>query len=397
MAEPTPRRRRRVVSSEEVTPLRTSANPLNAVPMRRFVPKAQPYLWDGMIPLNLYTIISGDGGSGKSTVLIDRLAKLTVGELEGDLIDIPATVLYCTTENDPNTVIAPRLMAAGADTNRFLVLGGEASRFKLPSDLPKLIATVEGNDVRVVVLDPLSDFLDRDRTHNNYGYVNDILAETMMKLTRLEVTLIGVSHKQKNQRKTGTDSVVGSIAFTSKARCSIQVGKTNDGLSIIGTTKVNQGSPYTGWVFSVQKKPIGRDLTLARIIEADHVEMIRPATKAEVKAMFSDVIDVAADARVQKLTTYINEQGVVETGRAQHMLMVEFKIKERMARQTISDAVAAKLINREHNGEQGARSGYKLSLTMAGRQLMAENDDIPDADDPDDFEDLPDDTFEEFE
>ena len=60
-----------------------------------------------MIPLNLYTAIAGEGGCGKTTLLVDRLSKATVGELEGHFLGTPINVLYCTTENDPHTAMAP--------------------------------------------------------------------------------------------------------------------------------------------------------------------------------------------------------------------------------------------------------------------------------------------------
>lgn len=374
-----------------------SANPLNVMAMTRFKPKAQAYLWDGIIPLNLYTAVSGEGGCGKSTLLIHLLSKATVGELEGHYLGTPTNVLYCTTENDPHTAMAPKLYAAGADTDRFMVLGA-ADRFRLPDDLPMLVATIKSYNIKVVVLDPLVDFIEQDRSINNYGYVNDVMADIITKMAEMNVTLIGVMHKGKAQRKVNSDAVVGSVAFTTKARCVIMVGKTQKGLGICGTIKVNQGLPYTGWVFSIERRPIGRDKALGgMMIEADYLELVTPAQRSEVKAMFAEVLDVAADARVQRLLVYVQRCGVVDTGAAQKVLMKEFKIKERMARTTIGDAVAAKLLRRDHNGGKGGESAYKLSLTTAGERLLAESEEnMPDAGDPTSFEQLPDDTFEAF-
>ena len=273
---------------------------------------------------------------------------------------------------------------------------GNADRFRLPDDLPMLVATIKANDIKVVVLDPLADFIEQERSINNYGYVNDIMADIITEMAKMDVTLIGVLHKGKAQKKANSDAVVGSVAFTTKARCVIMVGKTQKGLGICGTIKVNQGLPYSGWVFSIERRPIGRDTALDLMIEADFLELVTPAQRSEVKSMFAEVIDVAADARVQRLLVYVQRVGVVDTGAAQKMLMKEFKIKERMARTTIGDAVAGRLLRRDHNGGKGGEGGYKLSLTAAAERLLAEvADDIPDPDD-DDFEEMPDDHFEAF-
>lgn len=384
---------------EETKP-KSTANPLGAVPMSNYKPRAQPYLWEGMIPLNALTCVSGAGGSGKTTLVVDLMSRTTTGELEGDLLGIPTNVLYCTFENDPHTSLAPKLKAAGADNSRFFILGKKQG-FKLPSHLPQLTAHVEATNTKVIVLDPLMAFMDQKRSVNNYGYVQDALNEVMAECNKLGVTVIGVSHVTKGAKNPEADSQVGSIAFSTTARCLVMVGKTRDGMGIAGVTKVNEGTPYTGWVFNVEHRPIGRGLvqgskTTRRIINAPHIEFIRPAQAAEVKAMFADVIDVVADARVQRLLVYIADCGVVDTGRAQRLLMDEFKIKERMARTTIGNAVAAKLVDREHNGGKGQESGYKLSLTAAGGRLLEESDDLPEADADGDYEDLPEDNFEPF-
>lgn len=382
-----------LVLPEPLVVVTRKANPLGVVPMSHYRPKAQPYLWEGMIPLNTLINVSGAGGSGKTTLVVDRMSKVTTGELEGDLLGTPSNVLYCTYENDPNTSMRPKLIAAGADPDRFFILGKKYS-FKLPSDLPRLTAHIEATETKVIVLDPLMAFMDQKRSVNNYGYVQDALNEVMAECTKLGVTLIGISHITKGAKNADADSQVGSIAFTTTARCVIMVGKTREGMGVAGVTKVNEGTPYTGWVFNIEHRPIGRDRAVGRIINAPHVELVRPAQAAEVKAMFADVIDVVADARVQKLLVYVADCGVVDTGRAQKMLMAEFKIRERMARTTIGNAVSAKLLDRDHNGGKGEESGYKLTLTAAGERLLEESDDLPQPDDDDDFEDLPEDTFE---
>lgn len=375
------------------------ANPLGAVPIKRYAPRVAPFIWDGMIIANEVNLISGAGGSGKSTLAIHLAAKLTTGEMEGDMLGTPINVLYATTENDPNTAIRPKVTAAGGDLDRFTILGSGSSSFTLPKDLPKLMAHTEATDTRVVVLDPLMAYLDQDRSlMTNYAYVQSILNEITDHLRKQNVTLIGISHTGKNTRKAGTDAQVGSVAFTTTARCVVMVGKTHDGFNIAGVTKSSVVQPFTvGWVFSTEAKPIGRDNSVTgrrRLVTATHVEFIRPAQTAEIKAMFADVIDVVADARVQKLLVYVSEQGVVETGRAQRMLMTEFKIKERMARATISNAVSAKLLNREAEGSAGDMR-YKLTVSSAGERLLAESDDLPEDEEDADFESLPTDDFNE--
>ena len=83
------------------------------------------------VPYGKVTIIQGDPGEGKTTMVLQMIARLTRGEpvfpkeemenlSEGK--EIPITVLYQTAEDGLGDTIKPRLTAAGADCSRVIVI-----------------------------------------------------------------------------------------------------------------------------------------------------------------------------------------------------------------------------------------------------------------------------------
>ncbi len=84
------------------------------------------------IPYEKVTIIQGDPGEGKTTMVLQIIAKLTKGEpvlpekageeKPTEQIGEPVNVIYQTAEDGLGDTIKPRLLAAGADCSKVLVI-----------------------------------------------------------------------------------------------------------------------------------------------------------------------------------------------------------------------------------------------------------------------------------
>ena len=83
------------------------------------------------IPYGKVTIIQGDPGEGKTTMVLQIIAKLTRGELilptdskteDKENVAAPVNVIYQTAEDGLGDTIKPRLLAAGADCSKVLVI-----------------------------------------------------------------------------------------------------------------------------------------------------------------------------------------------------------------------------------------------------------------------------------
>jgi RecA-family ATPase len=86
--------------------------------------QAEPvsWLWEPYIPRGKITIVQGDPGDGKTTMMLAIAAAITNGEtLPGGMSGTPADVIFQTAEDGLTDTIKPRLELFGADCSRITV------------------------------------------------------------------------------------------------------------------------------------------------------------------------------------------------------------------------------------------------------------------------------------
>jgi hypothetical protein len=130
------------------------------------------WLWANRAPQRKVWVVAGPGGLGKSFVLCDLTARVTVGaELpfaDGECA-AKGLVLYVTGEDDPWDTLVPRIRMQGGDPSRVAFLTEkELIRFNVSGpvfrkEADRLTASMKvrypDDVVRLVVIDPPSSFL----------------------------------------------------------------------------------------------------------------------------------------------------------------------------------------------------------------------------------------------
>lgn len=143
------------------------------IPVQHGAARKVDWLWPGRLPLEKVSLITGDASEGKSLIACDLAARVTNGSRWPDGADErePADVLVIAPHSRLTDVVFPRLQAAGADLSRVYVLSrvtwndrksGErdGDAFQLPVDGLILEKTLKEHPaIRLLVIDPLSDFL----------------------------------------------------------------------------------------------------------------------------------------------------------------------------------------------------------------------------------------------
>ena len=110
------------------------------------------------IPYGKVTIIQGDPGEGKTTLVLQIIARLTNGEsVIGKEAKPPINVIYQTAEDGLGDTIKPRLLSANADCSKVLVIDdGKIPLTMMDSRLEKALKVT---GAKLVVLDPIQGFL----------------------------------------------------------------------------------------------------------------------------------------------------------------------------------------------------------------------------------------------
>lgn len=207
------------------------------------------WLWEGRIAIGTFALLAGREGLGKSTVGYWLAARVTRGELAGELAGKPRGVMICATEDTYAEVIVPRLMAAGADLSLVYRVdvereGGPAGELSLPEDLAAVAREAISHQVALMLLDPLISRLGRVDTHRD--------SETRQALEPLSavagvtgMAVLGLIHHNKSSAPDALTQVMGSRAFTAVARSVHTVVEDPDDDShtrmLFGTVKNNLG------------------------------------------------------------------------------------------------------------------------------------------------------------
>lgn len=123
------------------------------------------WLWPQIAVANALSIIEGDKGVGKTTLLAAVVAAVTAGsKLLGRRKQPLASAIWLAGEVPYDSFVRPRLEAAGADMDRvkFPALDSRGVRRKvvIPQQLNVLEKCIRQYGAKVVVMDPLASFAD---------------------------------------------------------------------------------------------------------------------------------------------------------------------------------------------------------------------------------------------
>jgi len=197
-------------------------------------PEQVRWLWPSYIPEGKITLIDGDPGLGKSTMILDIASRLSMGKLmpDGSSCTRGGTVLM-TMEDGLSDTIRPRLDAAGADVSRIAALQGvttEEGKPRIPTvaDILAITQAVKEVGASLVIIDPLMAYL----SGNTNSYKDQDMRRALSPLAHmaevLRVAVVVVRHLNKSGGSQSIYRGGGSIGIIGAARCGLLVGKDPD-------------------------------------------------------------------------------------------------------------------------------------------------------------------------
>ncbi len=218
--------------------------------------KVRPIERIGFFPRGMTSAVTGDMGSGKSSVMTDAAARVSSGNrfpiLEYPVPPVKGFVFYITSEGVPDKILVPRLIAAGADLANVRIIEGikgRSGRFEV-LDVTKDLSRIERRakdfrDLALIIVDPIVSFLPERLNPNQANSVRRAMDGLSDLAHRLQVAIVVVMHFAK--ASAGVKAVhrtAGSGQFEAAIKESWSVVR-------------RQGDPANARLFVPQKSNIG--------------------------------------------------------------------------------------------------------------------------------------------
>jgi hypothetical protein len=248
------------------------------------------WLWPGWVPLGKLTVLDGDPGVGKSTLMFDLAARPSRDGVmaEGSVGPVAASVILSAEDGEEDT-IRPRLAAAGGVMDRLFTLptvtgdDGEERPPEVPLDLPALDAAVVEHNARLLVIDPLMAFLTRTDASRDQA-VRRALHRLARLAQRRRCAVVCLRHLSK----AGGDKAVyrggGSIGIVAAARSALLAAADPDDASmrVLAATKCNLTLPPRPLRFRLETQ--GGVCRVTWHGEADYTpdDLVRRLSKSEL-------------------------------------------------------------------------------------------------------------------
>ena len=190
------------------------------------------------IPFGKVTIVQGDPGEGKTTMVLQIIAKLTKGEavlpsgsdepaLEAKTVDLePVNVIYQTAEDGLGDTIKPRLLSAGADCSRVMVIDDDDQALTMMD--ARLEEAIIKTKARLVVLDPIQGFLGAAVDMHRANEIRPLMKRVAVLAEKYHCAIILIGHMNKNSNGKSSYRGLGSIDFKAAARSVLIVGRIKD-------------------------------------------------------------------------------------------------------------------------------------------------------------------------
>ena len=183
------------------------------------------WLWYPFIPYGKLTIIQGDPGDGKTTLVLNLAAKLSKGiGLDEDMqVSEPMNIIYQTAEDGLADTVKPRLEAADADCEKIMVIDESEKSLSMVDE--RLEQAIIQTNARLLILDPIQAYLGGGMDMNRANEARDMTKKLGLLAEKYKCAIILIGHMNKAAGNKAAYRGMGSIDFFAVARSVLLVGR----------------------------------------------------------------------------------------------------------------------------------------------------------------------------
>lgn len=257
--------------------------------------KSEPvkWLWYPYIAIGKVTLLQGDPGDGKSTMMMNFIAELSKGGATPDGVAFgrPHKIIYQCSEDKACDTIKPRLEAAGADCRNIAFINEEVHEGLTLDDERIRNAIIEASP-KLVVIDPIQSYIENDSDMQIAVRARKIMRRIGMWASTYNCAIVLIGHLSKKESGKEIYRGLGSIDLAASVRSVLHVQRNPDDedIRIVKQIKNNLAPKGKDLHFEIRSSTGFRWLEESEAVEAPTVTIeptgsFIPKSKHELAAM----------------------------------------------------------------------------------------------------------------
>ena len=177
------------------------------------------------IPYGKLTIIQGDPGEGKTTLVLNIAAVLSKGQGLDEHMkpEQPLHIIYQTAEDGLADTVKPRLEKAQADCNNIFVIDETDVSLSMLDE--RIEQAILKEKAKLMILDPIQAYLGAKMDMNRANEARDMTKHLGQVAERTGCAIVLIGHMNKNAGGKVAYRGMGSIDFFAVARSVLLVGR----------------------------------------------------------------------------------------------------------------------------------------------------------------------------
>ena len=211
---------------------------LQMIKMSEIQSQEVAWLWFPFIPYGKLTIVQGDPGDGKTTLVLNIAAKLSKGEgLDSKMkLTEPLNVIYQSAEDGLADTGKPRLETAGANCENIFVIDESIKSLSMIDE--RLEEAVIRTKAKLLILDPIQAYLGGGMDMNRANEARDMTKKLATLAEKYQCAIVLVGHMNKAAGNKAAYRGMGSIDFFAVARSVLLVGRVEGEANIRAVVQI---------------------------------------------------------------------------------------------------------------------------------------------------------------